>query len=155
MTSATFLRPLKDGGVARFSRRWEMWTAGIGLAVSGALQGGFVLAVTRSDADTIDSTIVPAMRAAGIPLAGVDAHVALNTLAGWFGFSLMAMALLCAVGFFLASRRPRRRSTGWWFLAAGLCCLLGTQLVLYPVAFLFFFAAGLFALRTPHDRSPQ
>ncbi|MBD7956494.1 hypothetical protein H9651_02450 [Microbacterium sp. Sa4CUA7] len=152
--ATTFLRPLKSPTAPRFSRRAEMWTAGIGLAASSVLQGGFVLAVTRSDAQTVESTIVPAMRAAGIPL-GADAHVALDTLAGWFGYSLLLTAMLCAVGFFLASRRPRRRSTGWWFFAAGMCCLVGTQLVLYPVAFLFFFAAGLFALRTPHDRSPQ
>ena len=42
-----------------------------------------------------------------------------------------------------------------WALAAGLACLLGSQLILFPVAFVFFVAAGLFALRPVTDGSPS
>lgn len=140
-------------GRAPFSRRLETWIAGIGLAGAAVLQGGFTIAVTRSDAATLEAAVLPALRAAGIHLDGATAHEALQTLAAWFGYSLIVTALLCAVGFSLAARRPRRRSTGWWFLAAGLVCLLGTQLLLYPVAFFFFLAAGLFTARAPQQRS--
>jgi len=136
-----------------FRRRAELIVAGIGLAAAAVLQGGFALVITRSDDATLRSTIVPAMRAAGLDLAEADAHVVLNTMAAWFGFSFILVALCTAIGFFFARLRPRRRATGLCFLAAGLACLLGTQLILYPVAFFFLIAAALFAVRTVTPRS--
>ncbi|MFT4260309.1 hypothetical protein [Microbacterium sp.] len=138
---------------APFRRRAELIIAGIGLAASATLQGGFALVVARSDDDALESTILPALRSAGLDPTGADLHIALNTLAAWFGFSFIMVALCTAIGVFFARLRPRRRATGWWFLAAGLACLLGTQFVLYPVAFFFFLAAALFAVRTPTPRS--
>lgn len=137
----------------RWRRRPELWLAGIGMAAAAVLQGGFTLAVSRSDDTQLRDTILPALTSAGVQTTTADAVEVLQTLAAWFGLSLVVMAGLFAVGAFIASRRPRRRSTGWWFLAAGLVCLIGTQFVLYPIAFLFFLAAGLFAVRTPHPRS--
>lgn len=137
----------QQAGKAPVSRRAERWLAGIGLGLAALFQGGFALAVNRSDDAAIRETLLPALRTSGIDVADADALEALNTLAAWFGFSLVVVALLCAIGFFIAARRPARRSTGWWFLAAGLVCLLGTQLTLYPVAFFFFLTAGLFAVR--------
>lgn len=136
-----------------FRRRAELVIAGIGIAASTVLQGGFALVITRSDDVTLESTIVPAVRAAGLDLADGDAHVVLNTMAAWFGFSFIVVALCTAIGFFFARLRPRRRETGLCFLAAGLACLFGTQFVLYPVAFFFFIAAALFAVRTATPRS--
>lgn len=142
-----------DAGTAPFHRRAELIVAGCAVAAAGVLQGGFALVITRSDDAALGSSILPALRDAGLDVADGDAHVVLHTLAAWFGYSFILVALLTAMGFFFARLRPRRRSTGWWFLAAGLACLLGTQLVLYPVAFLFFLAAALFAVRTPTPRS--
>lgn len=138
-----------------FRRRAELIIAGIGLAAAAVLQGGFALVITRSDEATLQSTIVPAVRAAGLDLAEADAHVVLHTMAAWFGFSFILVALCTAIGFFFARLRPRRRATGLCFLAAGLACLLGTQFVLYPVAFFFLIAAALFAVRTTTPRSPS
>ncbi len=136
-----------------FRRRAELIIAGIGMAACAVLQGGFALVITRSDDATLESTIVPALRAAGLDLADADAHVVLNTMAAWFGFSFIAVALCTAIGFFFARLRPRRRATGFCFLAAGLACLFGTQFVLYPVAFFFLVSAALFAVRTATPRS--
>lgn len=137
----------------RFRRVPELWIASIGMAAAAALQGGFTLAVSRSDGTQLRETVLPALTAAGFRTSAADAVVVLQTLSAWFGLSLLVMAGLFAVGAFIASRRPGRRSTGWWFLGTGLVCLFGTQFVLYPVAFLFFLAAGLFAVRTLHPRS--
>jgi hypothetical protein len=57
------------------------------------------------------------------------------------------------VGLFIAWRRPGRPSTGWWFAGAGLICLVGTQFILYPVAFFFFLTAALFAVRSTQQGS--
>jgi len=145
----------QDAAAAPFRRRIELIIAGIGLAASAVLQGGFAYVIIRSDGETLQTTVLPALREAGIEVSDADAPVALNTLAAWFGFSFILVALLCAIGFFFALHRPRRRSTLWWFVGAGVACLLGTQLVLYPVAFLFFLSAALFAVRTPTPRSSK
>ncbi|MGF6822156.1 hypothetical protein M2317_001060 [Microbacterium sp. ZKA21] len=134
---------------APFRRRAELIIAAVGFAASAVLQGGVALVINRADAETLEESVLPALTAAGLDVPTADAHTVLNTLAAWFGFSLVVIALLCAVGWFFATYRPRRRSTGWWFAGAGLACLIGTQLVLYPVAFLFFLSAALFAVRKP------
>lgn len=152
--TATAIRETEAAAPA-FRRRAELIIAGIGLAAAAVLQGGFALVITRSDEATLQSTIVPAVRAAGLDLAEADAHVVLHTMAAWFGFSFIVVALCTAIGFFFARLRPRRRATGLCFLAAGLACLLGTQFVLYPVAFFFLIAAALFAVRTATPRSPS
>ncbi|WP_156762162.1 hypothetical protein [Microbacterium karelineae] len=140
----------------RFTRRPEKWIAGIGVGLAAILQGGFALAVNSATSAEFGESIAPALRSAGIDLAASgDAVEAARTLAAWFGFSLIVVIGLAAIGFFFASRRPRRRSTGWWFLGAGLACLLGTQLVLYPVAFFLFLTAALFAARSPQQGSPS
>ncbi|WP_109210134.1 MULTISPECIES: hypothetical protein [Microbacterium] len=145
--------PRMQKAQAPFRRRAEVTIASIGLAGAAVLQGGFALLITRSDDETLRTGVVPALRDNGVEISDADADVALNTLAAWFGYSLVLVALLWAVGLFFAHHRPRRRSTGRWFVGAGLACLVGTQLLLYPVAFFFFVAAALFAVRKPLPRS--
>jgi len=153
MTLMTQTPREEDAAAAPFRRRIELIIAGIGLAASAVFQGGFAFVIVRSDDETLYTEVLPALREAGIEVSDAEAPVALNTLAAWFGFSFILVALLCAIGFFFALHRPRRRSTLWWFVGAGFACLLGTQLVLYPVAFLFFLSAALFAVRKPTPRS--
>ncbi|WP_129662834.1 DUF4064 domain-containing protein [Phytoactinopolyspora endophytica] len=138
-------------------RTGEIVAACIGLVLSGLFLGGFAVVVNGADEQAFLADIYPAMTSAGIEVAnprapahaaqGDEAYRAARTLAGWFGFTLLGVLATNAVGIFLARRRPRRRIAGWWFLAAGLVCLIGSQLILYPVAFLFFLAAGMFAVR--------
>ncbi|NEE04756.1 hypothetical protein [Phytoactinopolyspora halotolerans] len=138
-------------------RTGEIVLAVVGMVVSGLFLGGFAVVINGVDERVFLAEVYPAMTSAGIAVAepgdpahaaqGNDAYQAARTLAGWFGFTLLAVLATNAVGIFLARRRPWRGIAGWWFLAAGLFCLIGSQLVLYPVAFLFFLAAGLFAVR--------
>jgi hypothetical protein len=137
---------------APFRRRIEVVIASVGLVGAAVLQGGFALLITRSDDETLRTGVLPALRDNGVQISDAEADVALNTLAAWFGYSLVLVALLWAVGLFFAHHRPRRRATGWWFAGAGLACLVGTQMLLYPVAFFFFVAAALFAVRKPTPR---
>lgn len=139
---------------AGFRRRPELIVAGLGALGALVLQGGLAMVVLRSDEATLRDAVLPALTDAGVDLTGEAALVALETMAAWWGFSLIVVLALAAVGWFLATYRPRPRTTGWWFAAAGVVCLVGTQLVLYPVAFFFFLSAALFALRpAPARRS--
>ncbi|MFC7877651.1 hypothetical protein [Isoptericola sp. NPDC057391] len=128
-------------------RTAETWVAVAGMVASAVFLGGFALVMNRTDEQTFLDAVYPAMTDAGMRLEPAGAYDAARTLAAWFGLTLVVVLLVAAAGIYVAHRRPARRSTGWWFLGAGLVCLLGSQLVLYPIAFLFFVAAGLFAVR--------
>ncbi|MCK9794747.1 hypothetical protein M1843_13420 [Isoptericola sp. 4D.3] len=139
-----------DAGPAPTIRRTaETCLAVAGMVASAIFLGGYALVLNRVDEQTFLDDLYPAMADAGIAVASADAYDAARTLAAWFGLTLVAVLLVAAAGIYVAHRRPARRTTGWWFLAAGLACLFGSQLVLYPIAFLFFLSAGLFALRKP------
>jgi hypothetical protein len=138
-------------------RTAEIWVAGAGMVLSTLFLGAFTLVMNRLDAAEFADTLYPEMQRIGLELTAGgtgDAYDAARTLAAWFGFTLMAVLLLGVTGIYVARRRPARRTTGWFFAATGLVCLVGSQLVLYPVAFLFFVSAGMFALRRP-DPSPD
>lgn len=139
----------------RVSRTLELWLVGIGMAVSFVALGGFALVMNRIDLATFEQVVMPALVGADPGLGVAEAHELARTLAAWFSVTLIAVLLLSAIGWFLARRRPWRRTAGWWILAAGLACLLGSQLILFPVAFIFFVAAGVFALRPVTDGSPS
>ncbi|MCZ2262842.1 hypothetical protein IRJ14_09615 [Isoptericola sp. QY 916] len=140
-------------------RTVELWVAGVAAAVTTLSLGAFTLVVNGVDEATFADTLYPLLAdggvagAAGVPVDA--AYEATRTLAAWFSLTVPVVLGLTVVGFALARRRPARRTTGWWFLAAGLACLLGSQLLLYPIAFGFFVTAGLFALRTTDQHSDQ
>ncbi|MFE5342703.1 hypothetical protein ACFQ80_20955 [Isoptericola sp. NPDC056578] len=136
-----------DGHGPTIRRTAETWVTVAGMVTSAVFLGGFALVMNRADEQTFLDAVYPAMTGAGMRLEAADAYDAARTLAAWFGLTLVVVLLVAAAGIYVAHRRPARRSTGWWFLGAGLACLFGSQLVLYPIAFLFFVAAGLFAVR--------
>jgi hypothetical protein len=139
-------------------RTAEVWLAGIGMVLSTLFLGAFTLVMNQLDEEGFLATLYPEMQRAGLDLtaggATGGAYDAARTLAAWFGLTLMVVLLLGITGIFVARRRPGRRTGGAFFAAAGLVCLVGSQLVLYPVAFLYFVSAGMFALRRP-DRQPD
>jgi hypothetical protein len=138
-------------------RTAEIAVAGVSLAVSTVFLGGFAAVVGRADAASFERDVLPALAQAGIVLAGASgagaadpadaAYEAARTLAAWFGFTFVAVLAATVVGIVVARDRPWRAAGGVWFLVAGLVCLVGSQLILYPVAFGFFVAAALFAVR--------
>ncbi|GAA1287395.1 MULTISPECIES: DUF4064 domain-containing protein [Brachybacterium] len=139
----------------RIRRTAELWLVGIAMVLSTVGLGGFSLVMNQADAPTFERVILPSLLGTESGMGLDQAYEAGRTLGAWFGVTLIVVLLLSVVGIFFARRRPSRRSTGWWFLAAGLACLLGSQLILYPIAFVFFVSAGLFALRTVTDGSPS
>lgn len=139
----------------RVRRTVELWLAGIGIALSLVGLGGFALVMNQADQATFEAVIMPSLLGPEPGMSVPEAYEFGRTLAAWFGVTLITVLLLSVVGIFFARHRAWRRSSGWWFLAAGLTCLLGSQLILFPVAFVFFVAAGFFALRPVTDGSPS
>jgi uncharacterized membrane protein YhaH (DUF805 family) len=136
-------------------RTAEVWIAGVSAVLTTLLLGAFAVVINGADERLFAETLHPLLAGGGSADVPVDAaYEAARTLGAWFGMTVVVVLGLTAVGIAVARRRPARRRTGWWFLAAGLVCLGGSQLLLYPVAFGFFVSAGLFALRKP-DHQPE
>jgi uncharacterized membrane protein YhaH (DUF805 family) len=149
-------RPVRSTGTdpaPLMKRTAEFIVIGIGMGLSFLVMGGFTLVMNQIDQVTFARVVQPALFGSVPDLTTAQAFEMADTLAAWFGFTLIAVLLLSVTGIFFARRSPNRKRSGWWFLAAGLVCLLGSQTILYPIAFFFFVSAGLFALRRPTDRS--
>ena len=146
--------PSRMPRAAPFRRRIELIIAGIGLAASAVLQGGFAFVIIRSDDETLQTAVLPALREAGIERVGCRRPGRRSTPSPR-GSASRSSSWRCSAR--SDSSSPCIAPAGvrhcWWFVGAGVACLLGTQLVLYPVAFLFFLSAALFAVRTPAPRS--
>ncbi|MEE1617742.1 hypothetical protein [Brachybacterium sp. J153] len=143
------------GPARRVRRPVEMTLVGLGMIAALIAHGGFTLVMNRIDQPTFEAVVMPALVGEDSGLSGEEARVLGDTLAAWLGMSLVVLLLLAVAGIAHHRARPARRAPGWWFLAAGAVCLLGSQLILYPVAFLFFAAAALFALRPLPEGSPR
>ena len=135
------------GPAPRMRRTVEMVLVGLGTLAALLTQGGYTLVMNRIDQPTFEAVVMPALVGEDSGLDGEEARVLGDTLAAWLGLSLVVLLLLAVAGVAHTRSRPSRRAPGLWFLAAGAVCLLGSQLILYPVAFLFFAAAALYALR--------
>lgn len=135
------------------SRRVELWLTGIGAALATGFLGGFAAVIGRVDEETFEEAVRPVLLGGADELTAAEAFEAAQTLTAWFGFTLLAVLALAAVAVLAMRRRPWQRSTAWWLLAAGLVCLLGSQLIAYPIAFFFFLGGGLLAARPVRDRS--
>jgi hypothetical protein len=137
-------------------RRAETWVATAGLVLSTVLLGGFTVVMNQVDETAFYATLHPEMQGIGLDLTTAavpgGAFEAARTLAAWFGLTLMVVLALGTTGIFAAGRRRGRRAAVWIFAATGLACLVGSQMILYPVAFLFFLSAGMSALRTSPRR---
>lgn len=144
-----------DARGRRPSRRPEILVVAVGLVLAVLTMGGFTLVINQIDQQTFAEVVMPSLMGEGSTSSVAEAHEAARTLAAWFGVSLVVTLLLSAAGIALARSRPRRRTAAGWFLAAGAVCLLGSQLVLFPIAFPFFLAAGLMALRQLPEGGPR
>lgn len=134
-------------GPRRRHRLPEYVVLGLGLAAALVTMGGFTAVVNQMDQTAFSEIVAPVLLGEDPDRTAAEGYEIGQTLAAWFGTSLVVMLLVSVAGIAHMHHRPHRRAPGWWFLAAGLICLLGSQLILFPIAFLFFVVAGLFALR--------
>lgn len=133
------------------ARRLEIIIALCGAIFTFILLGGFAIAIAQVDEETFLDGLYPVMQDIGMIVPQDDAYTVVKTLAAWFGFTVFFTLVLTATGVFFARIPRRAKRAGVIFIITGLVCLIGSQLIAYPIAFLFFVSATLMFLR----RIPQ
>lgn len=130
----------------------EQWLGWMGIGLSIVFLGGFTLVmnqITVTQFSTLFSTVFPAVFN---QMPEEEAFRQFKTLGAWFGFTLLIVILLVVVANSLITYRNYRKAAACILVLAGLICLVGTQYLAFPIAFLFFLAAALCLIRKPKPR---
>lgn len=107
--------------------------------------GGFSLIVTNIEYDQYQNVIAPNF-AESIPnIYSQEGFESVRSLASWFGFTAFLSLFPMAIGVFFIDKYPKRAALA--FLIAGLIVLFGSQLIAYPLAFIYFVIVALALLR--------
>lgn len=114
--------------------------------------GGFALTILPMDEATYADKVFPFLQGS-LPAEELGQNFeAVKTLSTWFAVTLLVvLALIALASFFLKGNRNQGRA-GIILMAAGGATLIGTQLVAFPLAFLFFLAAALCFFRKQPNR---
>lgn len=130
----------------------EQWLGWMGIGLSIVFLGGFTLVmnqITVTQFSTLFSAVFPAVFN---QMPEEEAFRQFKTLGAWFGFTLLIVILLVVVANSLIMYRNYRKAAAVILALAGLICLVGTQYLAFPIAFLFFAAAALCLIRKPKPR---
>lgn len=131
----------------------EQWLGWIGMGLSIVFLGGFTLVINQMTVDQFSDLFSEVFPSIFSQMTDEDAFVQFQTLGAWFGFTLLLLIVLIVVANFLITYRNYRKPAAGVFVLAGLSCLIGTQYLAFPIAFLFFAAAALCVVRKPKSRN--
>lgn len=114
--------------------------------------GGFALTILPMDEATYADKVFPFLQGS-LPAEELGQNFeAVKTLSTWFAITLLVvLSLIALASFFLKGNRNPGRA-GIILMVAGGATLIGTQLVAFPLAFLFFLAAALCFFRKQPNR---
>ena len=114
--------------------------------------GGFALTILPMDEATYADKVFPFLQGSLQAEELGQNFEAVKTLSTWFAITLLVvLSLIALASFFLKGNRNPGRA-GIILMAAGGVTLIGTQLVAFPLAFLFFLAAALCFFRKQPNR---
>lgn len=122
------------------------------LGIGGALLvllmlGGFSLTVNAMDSSSFQEVIAPVLGNAMPDATTEQGLLFIKTLGAWFGFTAFTVVGLTALATFFVSKGKYVRRAALFYGLAGLVTLLGSQLIAYPLAFLFFVVTVLCLFR--------
>jgi hypothetical protein len=128
-------------------RKWEVIIGIAGVLLCVIFLGGFSLTITSMEESTYATTVFPILQE-GVSEEYVSVSFeAVKALATWFGVTLLIVFILVALATLSIWRNKYAKRGAVLFICAGLATLIGTQFIAFPIAFLFFIAAGLCLFR--------
>ena len=125
----------------------ELWLGWIGAGLSLVFLGGFSFMMNQVSVDEFENAFFDVFESMIRSMGIEEAYQVFRTLGAWFGFTLLAVLILVSVASLLIGYRNYRKRAGIIYLLCGVTCLIGSQLIAFPIAFFFFLSGGLCFLR--------
>ncbi|WP_125606301.1 DUF4064 domain-containing protein [Lapidilactobacillus bayanensis] len=129
------------------SRRLELIIGYIGAGIVVIFMGGFTVVMNILTKHEYQTVIYPVFEKYLTEVPTQKGLTLFKTLGAWFGFTVIAVLILVAIASMLLRAHKRINLAGILYLAAGLATLFGSQMIAYPIAFIFFVVATLCFLR--------
>ncbi|AZP04471.1 DUF4064 domain-containing protein [Jeotgalibaca ciconiae] len=129
------------------SRKPEKVIAIIGACLVLLFLGGFALTVLNMDIEKYREVIVPIFEGNFSDLASEEGFQNMRTLGAWFSATAFITLVFVALGnlFISNNRYPYRAAI--CFGLTGIAVLFGSQLIAYPLAFIFFVVTAMSLFR--------
>ncbi|MFS0778226.1 DUF4064 domain-containing protein [Neobacillus sp. 3P2-tot-E-2] len=128
-------------------RKWEVIIGIAGVLLCVIFLGGFSLTITSMEESTYATTVFPILQEGVSEEYVSEGFEAVKALATWFGVTLLIVFILVALATLSIWRNKYPKRGAVLFIFACLVTLIGTQFIAFPIAFLFFIAAGLCLFR--------
>lgn len=133
------------------TRRLEKNIALIGAVLVLIFLGGFSITIMNIDQANYQSVIVPIFEESMPNVSTAEGLEGMQTLAAWFGATAFLTLILVAVAnLFVTNNKYPKRAAVFYGLT-GLLVLFGSQLIAYPLAFIFFVVMGFCLLRKEEE----
>ncbi|MFD1466535.1 DUF4064 domain-containing protein [Lapidilactobacillus mulanensis] len=129
------------------NRRLEMIIGYIGAAIVLIFLGGFTVSMNSLTVKQYQRIVYPIFKnylAGTTPKSGLQLF---QTLGTWFGVTVVIVLALVAFTNLLLRSNKNKYLTGGLYFLIGVITLLGSQLLAYPIAFIFFVNAALCIFR--------
>lgn len=133
------------------SRRLELIIGYIGAAIVVLFMGGFAVVMNMLTKHEYQTVVYPVFEKYLNEISTQKGLTLFKTLGAWFGFTVIAVLILVAIASMLLRAHKRIYLAASLYFVAGLATLFGSQMIAYPIAFIFFVVAALCFLRK--DRS--
>ncbi|MFB5267438.1 hypothetical protein ACE41H_11685 [Paenibacillus enshidis] len=128
-------------------RKWEIGLCWLASVLSAVFAGGFSMVILQMPLGTFETTLFPLLQESDGGLMLQESYEGMRTLGAWFGITVMAVLILAILAGLCAGKNRRLMAAAVCYVLAGLCLLLGTQYLGFPLAFCYFAAAVLCAIR--------
>ncbi|TWE08447.1 uncharacterized protein DUF4064 [Neobacillus bataviensis] len=128
-------------------RKWEVMIGIAGAVLCLLFLGGFSLTITSMEESIFEKTVFPILQESVSKEYVSESFEAVNVLAIWFGVTLLIVLFLVVTAVLYIWRNRFPKKAALFYTLAGLATLIGTQLLAFPLAFLFFLAAGFCLFR--------
>ncbi|WP_346208082.1 DUF4064 domain-containing protein [Caldifermentibacillus hisashii] len=136
-------------------RKWEVIIGIVGLVLCLFFLGGFSVTITSMDEGTYEKTVFPVLQK-GISKDHIsESFEAIKALASWFGLTMLVVLIFVLLATTIIWKNKYPRLAALFYTLAGFATLFGTQMIAFPLAFLFFLSGILCAFRKINNRGSQ
>lgn len=133
------------------SRRWEKIIGIAGAVLVVVFLGGFAVTINNMNMADFQDTIVPIFKDVIPNIETQEGLENMKTLGAWFSATVFLTVVMVALGTLFISRNKYPKRAAVCYGLTGGVVLFGSQLLAFPLAFLFFVAAALCILRRPAE----